>query len=170
MTLPPAEDYPGVEQTWNPPYEQPAVTVRATWSATDGSRPEEVTVEWRVAPSPEEIREVVTMLLAREGEVYASAGVDGYSSTMVTLDDPSDPAATAQLPALCGETGMGHDGPAHYCAERQGHDPVEPGGRAHRCRCGGLFATDDEVPDVPGRASRGRSSYVGRPIRDNPQG
>lgn len=122
-------------------YIAPAVSVRATWSATDGSRPEEVYVDWKEPPPPGDVLDVVRTLLAAGGYVEPFPVVESEA------DDPGH--------YVCGATAdlgqIGEFAHVHRCPLALGHEPVEPEGRAHRCECGGLFAADSEVSDVPGR-------------------
>lgn len=126
------------------PYPQPAVALRATWSATDGSRPETVELEWKDHPGTEEIT-TLTRLLQGHGGV-----VDVYAFP--------ETAPAPRLPGSeCLAEGPGHElADEHGCELTLGHEPVEPDGRNHRCQCGGLFSANAEIPDVPGRAARDR--------------
>ena len=45
-----------------PPYTQPALSVRATWEAPDGSRPGEVIVEWKEPPPIADVLDVLGQL------------------------------------------------------------------------------------------------------------
>lgn len=144
------------------PYTQPAVSVRATFQGSDGRRPEEIIVEWKTPPPVAEVSEVLEVLASIAAGELVSVRVSGPNRESVQptrLPVSPDDAE----PYYCGAQGPGHDAtvPGHHgCGERAGHEPVEPQGREHRCVCGGIFAADDEVPDVPGQ--RGRQSRSSR--------
>lgn len=128
-----------------PVYTQPAVSIRATWSATDGSRPEEVIIEWKdVVPARTVI--ALTLALIRNG-----AEVETRPGTLTSETGPDGPCINH-----CHAKGEAHDAADHYCVLPPGHEPVEPGGREHRCVCGGMFAAHGEIPDVPGRREQKR--------------
>ena len=130
-----------------PPYTQPAVSVRATWAATDGGRPEEVIIEWRDKPEPREVIAISLAVIRSGGQIHPAP-----EASEGGLWKGSSPVATE-----CGAQGEGHTSTKdaiHWCALSKGHEPIEPDGRAHRCLCGGLFAATDEVLDVPGRRGR----------------
>jgi hypothetical protein len=128
-----------------PQYIAPAVSVRATWAATDGSRPEEVYVDWKEPPPAAEVIAIVQTLLRGGARVERLARPE---ELVTPISGREVCPATADL----GQHGnLAH---AHRCALPPDHEPVEPEGRAHRCECGGLFMADSETVDVIGR-SRG---------------
>jgi hypothetical protein len=125
-----------------PLYTQPSVSIRATWSATDGSRPEEVIIEWREEVATRAVI-AVTLALVRNGADVSETRPAGLIREANRAQAALDPE--------CALRGEGHDGEGHWCVLPKRHDPAEPGGREHRCLCGGLFAATGEIPDVPGR-------------------
>jgi hypothetical protein len=157
------------EIPWNTPsggpgtFEIPGLSVRATFLATDGSRPQELIIEWKADPGQAALAFVLDRIaaLAAPGEAEVVVVPPQQPETDIPPGE-----TTTQLPRpLCLKQGPGHDdnaarvsGQGHACTLFAGHDPVEPEGRQHRCRCGGIFATEDEVPDVAGRASRERTT------------
>jgi hypothetical protein len=164
MTLP-ENPGPGTYLPPAVPYTQPAVSVRATFLATDGSRPEEIIVEWRDDPREESVAGVMEMIasiaagthveiMTKRAEPAEDQPAEKYGYTferptllreqtaplkVVPKEDP-----LAQDEVFCGATGPGHDTEGHGCSMAWAHDPVEPAGRWHRCLCGGLFSTEAE--------------------------
>ena len=154
--------------TFTPTYDPPGLSIRAQFLATDGSRPQELVLEWKNDPG----RELTLLILDKIAELAAPGQVETTvqqtgkwvqhlpDGTPLGQGEPPTyhPAldeSTTQLPRpYCGAQGPGHDTEGHSCTIYAGHDPVEPDGRQHRCRCGGIFATDEEVPDVAGRRTQ----------------
>lgn len=146
-------------------YVQPAVSVSITWAATDGSKPENVTIDWKTNPAVDDLVNVLDAVIQAGHTQYmidpaaavpraSTAGFDPGPLDGVTRADTSQDPPTCPAWLDLGERGeYAH---THRCALDVGHDPVEPEGRQHRCHCGGLFATDAEQPSVPGRASKQR--------------
>jgi hypothetical protein len=148
----------GTPAYFSPQYEPPGLSIRATFLATDGSRPQEIILEWRQDPGRATLEFALDriVLLAMPGDVHTSVH-HNPSSMEQAAQQPvvPDPDETAVI-RVCAAEGPGHDEEGHYCILPPGHDPVEPEGRQHRCGCGGIFATDAETPSVPGRRSRER--------------
>jgi hypothetical protein len=164
-----AQDFPGWATPPEPPrFELPGLSIRATFLATDGTRPQELFVEWRNDPDREMVLLILDKISEMAGGGQVETTVQQAGKWVQQLPDgtplgqgeppthhPALDESTTQLPRpYCGAQGPGHDTEGHSCTLYAGHDPVEPEGRQHRCRCGGIFATEDEVPDVPGRRSR----------------
>lgn len=165
-----------------PHYEPPGLSVRATFLATDGSRPQELVMEWKHDPGQAVLDFALNAIMdmARPAEVEIVTGrsaarrmrptegpfddVTGDGQPLPPQDvqsergwarEPTGKAEPHSRP-VCGATGEGHEGPHHGCTLPAGHDPVEPEGRQHRCRCHGIFSSYEEAPDVPGRAEQER--------------
>lgn len=166
MSLP--VDLPPGQMIGYPQYQPPGLSIRATFLATDGSRPQEIIIEWRDDPGRAMVAYVLDRVaeMASPGDVHVQALTPTPSGGLreVTLtpggNEPAHPAgeSTTQLPRpYCNARGPAHDNPDHGCTLYAGHEPVEPGGRRHRCRCGGIFGTDDEHPAVPGRREQARA-------------
>lgn len=150
---------PGQPVTFTPTYDPPGLSIRAEFLATDGSRPQEIVLEWRHDPG----QELTLLILEKLAEIAAPAQVITRVDRAPGVDpieqvpDNLDLNETYSMPRpYCGEVGPGHDEQGHGCSLYAGHEPVEPQGRAHRCRCGGIFGTEQEHPAVPGRRERDR--------------
>jgi hypothetical protein len=153
-----------------PTFEPPGLSIRATFLASDGSRPQEIILEWKHDPGQAVLAFALDKIaeLARPSEVqvsYEIGAVTGDGRPIPPEDIETErgwarepTAETQQFPRpFCGATGLGHDDDGHRCTLYLGHDPVEPGGRVHRCRCGGLFGLPVGMPDdVPGRREQDR--------------
>lgn len=169
----------------HPPYVTPALSLRATFYATDGSRPEEMTVEWKEMPDADYVARMmeviagvaagahVSITASRSGEdperplidlgrsaeasgVSTGQGIPFATGTNDSGTTGTDESTTRLPRPFCSAVGPAHDTEQHGCALYAGHEPVEPQGRRHRCRCGGVFGTEDEHPSVPGRRERDR--------------
>lgn len=108
-----------------PQYQPPGLSVRATFLATDGSRPQELIIEWKHDPGQHLLVFVLDRIaaMASPGEVRVE-----------TVRPPAADESTTQLPRpFCDKTGTCQDGAGHGCAMFAGHSPVEPEGRQHRC-------------------------------------
>lgn len=153
-------------------YPPAAVLVTVTWAATDGTKPESVVIEWRDTPGSDQLADVIDATIragAGAHEMWATATTpdgerdlrDAMGRTQpdpavdVPLDGPTEVLESPTCPARL-DLAPGRVGHTHTCKLSPGHDPVEPDGRQHRCYCGGLFATDAEMPSVPGRATQQR--------------
>lgn len=136
-------------------YLPPAVSVRATFAATDGSMPEEITIEWGYAPRPDDVRTIVRTL----AELPRNTGYNVTEETTVTATGepvralrsvPDGEAETEQLPRpICnaslpefrGEGGYHR----HRCGGWAGHTPITPS-FPHSCaECGELFDPAETV-------------------------
>jgi hypothetical protein len=166
-----SEELTGQPASFLPHYDPPGLSIRATFLATDGSKPQEIILEWRNDPGRDTLDFALDAIMdmARPSEVHTVVERAGKRPRRVRPTDGPfrrdeemneatfAPDETARLPRqFCDVQGPGHDEEGHWCTLFVGHEPVEPGGRAHRCRCGGIFATDQEVPDVPGRETQRR--------------
>jgi hypothetical protein len=131
-------------------YMAPAVSVRATWAdrRLDGG-PDELMVEWKDAPTYDELEGLVAFLSNVGANLLVTSPSSRYNARDLAID-----AATGLSQECSVQLDTGAH--THRCKLSPGHDPAEPGGRAHRCFCGGLFSADDEIPDVA--ASRSERS------------
>lgn len=148
---------------------EPELRIRATFHATDGRSPEEVVFEWKHMPTPGSIEQAGALIIRmsagdgwdirKEGRAIDFPLPAGFPSGLPRRYEPDrevvEQVRQAEVQS-CPAVGPAHYGDGHGCVLPTGHQPVEPGGRQHRCRCGGIFATDDEVPDVPGREEQER--------------
>lgn len=138
-----------------PGWVAPGMTISANYRAAAG-RTENISLDFRDAPDADTIERLINRLAAI-GDLQE---VD-TTVTPPAKPAPAEPARTLTARDLaiasgdCGAQGEGHDAPNHWCGEEALHDPVEPGGRNHRCHCGGMFMAPDEMPDV-GRSPRFR--------------
>lgn len=165
-----------------PQYAPPGLSIRATFLATDGSRPQELVLEWKNDPGTAVLDFALQAIhrMAAPGDVETvvdtPARPDPEEARMQkiiragqarTADDPfrgagnrimpEDIGPPSAPPDVCYAEGPGHlRRDNHGCTMTPGHDPVEPEGRAHRCACGGIFGTDQEHPPVAGRSEQAR--------------